>query len=927
MPKHLSNRGTLTGAAALLLMAAWATAAPRVVCQWTFGEPASKTWITQAHQCKDVRVEEGVLYGITAGPDPFLTSPSFSIAATAGQVVEFKARCAAAGKGGLYWIPVGEKGAQAKWLAPFDWHADGEWHDYKIRPFWQGEKRIGAFRIDFPNGQTDRAFAISSMRVVDAGGDGQAGQPEWKGNSLSKWTAYGGAAVQSTDDGVTFRSAEPETSGLESPPLASQADAAFILSVEMAASAGDRGSVSWASDAVSGLHRKTFRIKADGLFHTYNIDLGGEKNWAGNIVLLRVTPVEGKDAHARLRSIVLSEDMRGPADISVVHARMADAINRAGKPAPFLIRFANLGGTDATDVRLAVKRLPEGVRMNSGPGWERVAPIPASAELAHTLELISDRPTSGDVEFDVSVNGAPAPQVKSRIEFLPDPGLPKAAYVPEPRPVKSDYEIGALYYPGWATIEKWARIWPVAPERKPVLGWYDEANPEVVDWQIKWAVENGMSYFLVDWYWHKKYKHNDHWIQAFKRARYKSYLKWAMMWANHNPPGSHSEEDQRAVTKFWADNYFNMPEYYRIDGKPVVMIWSPQNMNRDLGGSDGCKRLLEISRQVARDAGYPGIYFVAMKWPEASWAPEIIQGLKDMGFDMTSIYHYMDHGGKAENQRRFHFDLVADSNAAHWRGLHQTGILPFLPNLSTGWDDRPWHGDKGREIYGRTVKHFQRICRDAKAFADETGIKRMVLAPLNEWGEGSYAEPCAEFGFGMYEAIRDTFCQKPDGGWPLNYIPQDVGLGPYDLPMPPPDSGTHWTFKTGADGWTAAMGISDFSAKNGLRFKTKTADPALERLISPVSAKKYARFVARMSVSACDQPATCQLFWSSGETPTERTTLSLPIKCDGQFHDYAFDLANTRAWRGRVSRLRFDPGNRSGLDVAIESLRLVERQE
>jgi len=55
-----------------------------------------------------------------------------------------------------------------------------------------------------------------------------------------------------------------------------------------------------------------------------------------------------------------------------------------------------------------------------------------------------------------------------------------------------------------------------------------------------------------------------------------------------------------------------------------------------------------------------------------------------------------------------------------------------------------------------------------------------VLAPVNEWGEGSYAEPCREFGFGMYEAVRDSLCEKPETGWPQNYGPKDVGLGPYE---------------------------------------------------------------------------------------------------------------------------------------------------
>jgi hypothetical protein len=32
----------------------------------------------------------------------------------------------------------------------------------------------------------------------------------------------------------------------------------------------------------------------------------------------------------------------------------------------------------------------------------------------------------------------------------------------------------------------------------------------------------------------------------------------------------------------------------------------------------------------------------------------------------------------------------------------------------------------------------------------------------------------------MYEALRENLCEKPPSGWPLNYGPKDVGLGPYD---------------------------------------------------------------------------------------------------------------------------------------------------
>lgn len=910
---------------ALGLAARVFAAETHVLASWDFSDEASKEWAKHANCSKDVRIEEGVLKGTMTGWDPFITSPAFSIAATAGHVVELRVKTTSGGKGEMFWVPAGAVGAQQKWSVSADWIGDNQWHEYRLQPYWQGEKRIGHIRVDFAAPKNDAGtFEVDWIRVVDEAA-ASSGERGWRGAGTAAWRGVEGAAAEVKNEALAFSSGSAQIGALTSPNVKIPADETCVVTVEMAVKEGDSGCLAWASDAVSGLHRRNFRLKADGRFHTYNIDMGGQKSWSGNIVLLKLMPVMQKGAQATVRSICVSDEPQGAADVTVEQARLTDAINRAGRVVPLLIQFSNAGGKDAKNVTLAVKHLPKGVRVHSAAGWERVAEIPALGSVTHTLQLVANKAISGDAEFSLSGDGLEGQSVKARIDILSDLKLEKAAYVPVPKPLKSAYEVGALYFPGWSKVEAWSRIWPVAPERKPVLGWYDEAKPEVVDWQIKWAVENGLSYFLVDWYWSQGSQHHDHWVKAFQQARYKSYLKWAVMWANHNPAGSHSEEDQRKVSKFWIDNYFNTPEYYRIDDKPVVMLWSPQNMNRDLGSGDGCKRLLELSRKMAVEAGYKGIYFVAMKWPEASWEPKVVQGYKDMGFDMTSIYHFMDHGGKAENPRRFSFDLVADCNYAQWKGLQETGILPFLPNLSTGWDDRPWHGDKGTEIYGRTVKHFQRICKDAKKFADETGVKRMTLAPLNEWGEGSYAEPNAEFGFGMYESVRETFCQKPKEGWPLNYGPQDVGLGPYDLPPPVKDDSKEWLFAKGAQGWYGMMGVEEFKAgENGLTFKTVSPDPAIERGLDAVPAKQVARIAVRMNVSEAKAGDRCQLFWQTGAVPiNETTTLSLPVIPDNQFHDYVFEVGKHRQWRGRINKLRFDPVNQRGALVTVESIRMM----
>ena len=353
-------------------------------------------------------------------------------------------------------------------------------------------------------------------------------------------------------------------------------------------------------------------------------------------------------------------------------------------------------------------------------------------------------------------------------------------------------------------------------------------------------------------------------------------------------------------------------------------MWSAQNMERDAKNEGGCRRLLDVSREMARVAGFKGIYFIAMKWPEADCSRKTIQMYKDLGFDMTGIYHFMSHGGRCDSDRRFPYSAVADANSMNWwKQYEHKDILPFLPNLSTGWDDRPWNDHC--EIYGKNAVDFKRICRAAKDFADRTGVKRLCLAPLNEWGEGSYAEPNAEHGFGFYEAVRETFCKRPAAGWPLNYGPKDVGLGPYDLPPPePPRRVTHWTLTDGdRHGWQSLMNTRDYRADSeGLSFTSTSHDPAITTWFAPVEAKDFTHVVVKMKV--CGSKTTAQLFWAGpGGQANEAASLSLPIVCDGVFHEYRFPVSKKPEWRSRVNHFRFDPVGVPNAKVVIDSVRLV----
>lgn len=528
---------------------------------------------------------------------------------------------------------------------------------------------------------------------------------------------------------------------------------------------------------------------------------------------------------------------------------------------------------------------------------------------------------------------------------------PSRGYVPKPVPVQSDLEIAAFYYPGTEQMAEWDMVESTLPQIKPLLGWYDEGNPEVIDWQIKWAVEHGIGTFFVDWYWDRGERRLEHWVQGFYQAKYRSYLKWAIMWANHNAPGAHSSDDMVAVTKFWIDHYFRTPEYYRIEDKPVVLIWVSQNLDDDfireaaargetLPKGAGTKRALALSDQVARDAGFKGIYFIEMfKRP---FTKENVQMSKDQGFRETTTYNYThlawwrskDKETKG-TKTNFSYQCVEETVAKSWNEQASAGVLPFIPVVPTGWNDQPRSFQKATVIHGRTPALFRSICEQARDFCHKQGIKKIVLAPLNEWQEGSYIEPNEEYGFAMYEALRDVFCQKPERGWPANVTPKELGLGPYDYPPMVHPAWTAWDFDSTTEGWyRQPYGAAVLRVRDGcLHLVTTRDDRTKMRIkIAPFTASEYGSLVVRMKIDSADADGseTTKLYWGTDRSALvqnlvlqEDKTSSLPVKADGEFHEYVFPVKDSATWKDRIVELWFDPISRAHAAVEIDWMKFV----
>lgn len=884
------------------------------VPSWEFDTPADlAAWQANGH-IVDARIEDGALCGRTVDWDPFFTCDGLDIQTASNQYLLIRMKADRPGYADLFWTgdtSGSQGGLSEKRKERFAVAGNDTWQDIVVFPFWHGAPVIKRLRFDL---YADTTFAIDSISVRTWGHE--TDQPvsgiNISGEQLADWQIREGVPVY-----------------FAPPALIDGAKYGWVT-VALTASQDCAASVLWGAVNHSGLQRQPFHIKGDGQTHTYNVELQGKRTWDYGVVALGLE-LPPSIQTSQIEQFALAETPGGPPDLWPVYVGFENGPNRAGRPASILAVVENHGGKAAAGYQLHLADLTGGLVVETNSADTQSSALNGLSTLdfeeqAHeTWTVSAEEPGIYGATLHILRDGEKVESESFTLEFLPALDLPEADYVPEPQPVKTSVDVAAYYFPGWDSSVKWEPVSRIAPVRKPVLGYYDEANSEIVDWQIKWAAENGIKVFLVDWYWTAGSQHLTHWMEAYKQARYREHLDIAIMWANHNPPNTHSRDDWRKVTQEWIDNYFHLPTYYKIDGRPAIFLWDFHRLREDLGSIEEVKAALAESQEMARAAGYAGIYFAAIGYGVSETMAET---LAEEGYEGLTTYHeWGDAVDTTHGAKRYDFADVAATSPGMWRRKAEASNgLTYFPVVDTGWDSRPWHGDDSLVISGRTPALFEQLLRDAKTYLAEKEQKLLILGPINEWGEGSYIEPNTEFGFSMYEAIRRVFAEGSPEAWPMNIAPVDVKLGPYDFP--PRKQVTEWTFDEDARGWSAMMGLGRLEVKDGkLYTRSASTDPAMAVDVDVRPATEYGAIEFDMQLTGpVPDNARGQLFWSAnGHSTTEAASVTFPLQTDGKMHTYRLDLSGHPRWRGRVGMLRFDPCSTAGIDIVIDRFALISQ--
>jgi len=565
------------------------------------------------------------------------------------------------------------------------------------------------------------------------------------------------------------------TSVLVNRPLEVPIGGPAFASVRLAASSGQQGQLFfWTTE---GIREVSFPLKADGRMHSYVFPLDGYAEWAGALTTLGLFPSDEASSVA-LDFVRIGPEVSAPPEGEVTAFYLEKGFNRAGRPCRVLTTLRNVGGPSRE--LTAALLPPDGVEV-LGEQEQPLGPLGYGEARGLSWSVRSDRALTAELTLVVAGAGLTETRATLPLRLAPPVDLPPADYVPAPQRVASRRLVGAHYCPLWKEGSRrggWDEIAPF-PNREPLLGWYDEGDPEVADWEIKWGLEHGIDFFVYCWYRVNQGKPVEMFLshaihEGLFQSRYGSQFKFAIMWENQRRgiSGVASEEDLMTnLFPFWLETYFKHPSYLVIDNKPLLFIYRPEYLVEDLGSVENVRRGLDQMREACRQAGFAGLTVLG---EYRGTAPAPLALMAQEGLDYSFSYCWpLPHKTPPEEAGKRHEDI--------WQKRKEMNLIPDILTVSMGWDATPW----GNPAYQWRVPpaYFEEVCRRADAFmdtlpAESLGSQIVLLDNWNEFGEGHYIAPHREFGFGYLDAVRRVFCDAPEEH--LDLVPEDVGLGPYD---------------------------------------------------------------------------------------------------------------------------------------------------
>lgn len=313
----------------------------------------------------------------------------------------------------------------------------------------------------------------------------------------------------------------------------------------------------------------------------------------------------------------------------------------------------------------------------------------------------------------------------------------------------------------WAD-EDWSHL-------EPSIGYYDDADPAVLEQQVEQAAGAGLDHFAFYWYWNPADGGAEQYVaglRSYLQAANREKLDFTIMPCLHpwsDGPVSlrlPAEQIDRAAQVI-VDEYLTQPNFLRAnDGRKLLTVCD----TRGIGDGSTTENDLEAVRQFT-DA-------VRTKAREQLGEEIMITHNADIGIDTAaagfegrqcqgqwdpsrSYQHYVEH------QRDFFADrpgVLVRCVTANFDERPRIAILipdpdpPTQENLEQAFR---WYDDHSMARFETLLSH---VDTDIEESTRPELVDNFVLVyAWNEWHEGGYIEPNRRDGCAYLDAIRSAF--------------------------------------------------------------------------------------------------------------------------------------------------------------------------
>jgi len=301
-----------------------------------------------------------------------------------------------------------------------------------------------------------------------------------------------------------------------------------------------------------------------------------------------------------------------------------------------------------------------------------------------------------------------------------------------------EYTVGVHYYPWYSGDFHGGHYLRdrLLPTQLPVLGEYNDRESSTISAHLDWSRSTGIDFWSASWWGPDSGEDFTLRTHIFPHPELGDF-KIAIHYETVGRTNEFSDYSNIGPDfSYLAEHYFGHPNYFKIDGKPVVIVY----LTRVMSSLGTLQSSLNAMREAANAAGY-GLYIMGDQ--VFGYAPPypgniaLLDGI--MNYDVYGSMSARAYAGQSAIDAYY-------ATQAQWKALADSVGTDYAPAVTPGFNDKAVR--EGNSPVSRQLTAddefgslFRAMLRGAKQLTDPDIGHMILVTSWNEWHEDTQIEP------------------------------------------------------------------------------------------------------------------------------------------------------------------------------------------